>query len=191
MSLTIVRMNTASSQTSTVLLTLPPLSDYLLNHRLNIENEHASAVNLDHANYRSCHGNVGLAGSHELVYRDILNVANIIDADTHQPLQAIDEQNQSFSAPESPLAQHNSAIDHGDDGAAKIDQTAHAVRRTRKSRHRLRRDYLAERIHVTGVTSSAEFEHQQTPRRYVRFFFYDLGRRGRRQSDGVTHKIER
>src|SRR5437868_5152969 len=149
MSLTIVRMNTASSQTSTVLLTLPPLSDYLLNHRLDIENEHASAGNLDHANYRSCHGNVGLAGSHELVYRDILNVANIIDADTHHPLQAIDEQNQSFSAPESPLAQHNSAIDHGDDGAAKIDQTAHGVRRTRKSRHRLRRDYLAERIHVT------------------------------------------
>src|SRR6202049_3115916 len=36
-SLTIVRMNTASSQTSTVLLTLPPLFDDLLNQRLDVE----------------------------------------------------------------------------------------------------------------------------------------------------------
>ena len=40
-------MNTASSQTSTVLLTLPPLSDDLLNHCLDVEHEDALSLDLD------------------------------------------------------------------------------------------------------------------------------------------------
>src|SRR6476469_1333232 len=46
MSLTIVRMNTASSQTSTVLLTLPPLSDDFLNQRLHVEDHDGFAFDL-------------------------------------------------------------------------------------------------------------------------------------------------
>jgi hypothetical protein len=135
MSLTIVRMNTASSQTSTVLLTLPPLSDYPLNHRLDVEDEHASSIDLDHTSYRSCYRNFRLARSTELIYRHILNVANIVDADTNQPLQRIHEQNQSFRAPESGFAQHDSAIYHRDNGAAEIDQPAHAIGRAREPSH--------------------------------------------------------
>src|SRR5438876_11715891 len=45
-SLTIVRMNTASSQTSTVLLTLPPLSDDLLNQSPDVDYAHPPAFDL-------------------------------------------------------------------------------------------------------------------------------------------------
>src|SRR6266513_4781564 len=50
MSLTIVRMNTASSQTRTVLLlTLPPLSDDLLDYRLDVEHQNALPLDLHRA----------------------------------------------------------------------------------------------------------------------------------------------
>src|SRR6266568_3564169 len=48
MSLTIVRMNTASSQTNTVLLTLPPLSDDLLNYGLDVEHDYPLSVDIQH-----------------------------------------------------------------------------------------------------------------------------------------------
>src|SRR5216117_4533448 len=69
MSLTIVRMNTASSQTSTVLLTLPPLSEYLLNHRFDVENENAAPVDLHDASHRTSHRNLSFTCGHELIYR--------------------------------------------------------------------------------------------------------------------------
>jgi hypothetical protein len=50
MSLTMVRMNTASSQTSTVLLlTLPPLSDDLLDYRFDVEYQNALPLDLHRA----------------------------------------------------------------------------------------------------------------------------------------------
>src|ERR1700730_17208583 len=77
MSLTIVRMNTASSQTSTVLLTLPPLSDDFLNHCLDVEHEDTLTLDLDCSRYCAHERNVRLVGRAELIYRHILNVANI------------------------------------------------------------------------------------------------------------------
>jgi len=42
-----VRMNTASSQTRTVLLTLPPLSEDFLNQRPDVEHDYFFSLNLN------------------------------------------------------------------------------------------------------------------------------------------------
>src|SRR5438105_9129901 len=112
MSLTIVRMNTASSQTSTVLLTLPPLSDYLLNHRPDIENEDSLSINLDRSSYRTSQCHPRLPHSGEQVYRHILNVAYVVDANSHPPFLIVGEQDQALSTLEGGLPQRCSAIDH-------------------------------------------------------------------------------
>src|SRR5216110_1840105 len=80
MSLTIVRMKTASSHTSTVLLTLPPLSDYLVNHSLYIQNQHPLATDLDYSGYRARHRNLRFTNRRELIDRHILNVPHIVDS---------------------------------------------------------------------------------------------------------------
>src|SRR4051812_44567531 len=66
MSLTIVRMKTASSHTSTVLLTLPPLSDYLVNHTPDIENQHPLGTDLHHSRHRPRHRYLRLSNRRDL-----------------------------------------------------------------------------------------------------------------------------
>src|SRR3954468_7870990 len=72
MSLTIVRMKTASSQTSTVLLTLPPLAYYLVNHSPYIEHEHSLAIDLDSSGDGARHRNFSIDNIRELIYRHVL-----------------------------------------------------------------------------------------------------------------------
>src|SRR4051812_20940656 len=105
MSLTIVRMNTASSHTSTVLLTLPPLSDDLLNYRLDVEHQHPPSLYLNCPRRRTDHGNLGSIGRPELIDRYILNVAHIIHSDSHPPVEVIDEQVESVRAVARALSQ--------------------------------------------------------------------------------------
>src|SRR5438045_257622 len=150
MSLTIVRMNTASSQTSTVLLTLPPLSDYLLNHRLDIENQHSPSIDLHNSRCRTRHRYFGLPTRAELIDRHVLNVANIVDSETHPPLGEIDQQNQPFPALERRSSQYCPAVDNGDDRSTEIDQAADCVRRAGQSCHLARRNDFPEGIHVAG-----------------------------------------
>src|SRR6476646_1513115 len=97
MSLTIVRMKTASSHTSTVLLTLPPLSNYLVNHSSDIENQHPLSVDLHRSGYRARPRNVCLLCRGELIYRHILNVPHVVDTDSGEVLEIIDQKNQTFS----------------------------------------------------------------------------------------------
>src|SRR4051812_8915591 len=144
MSLTIVRMKTASSHTSTVLLTLPPLSDYLVNHSPDIENQHTLATDLHRSRHRPRHRYLRLSNRGELIDRHVLNVAHIVDSDGCKPVQIVDEQNQPFSALIRRAAQRNAAVDHSDDRSAEIDQSAHIVGRSRESRQRLWRHYLAK-----------------------------------------------
>src|SRR5665811_1880765 len=98
-------MNTASSQTSTVLLTLPPLSDDLLNHCLDVEHEDALPLDLDCSSYRAHERDFRLIRRPELIYRHILNVANVVNADSDPPIEIIDQQDQAFRAPASELAE--------------------------------------------------------------------------------------
>src|SRR3954469_12785002 len=55
MSLTIVRMNTASSHTSTVLPTLPPLFEDVLYQRFDVEHVHPSSLDFNHLRANSGH----------------------------------------------------------------------------------------------------------------------------------------
>jgi hypothetical protein len=91
-------MNTASSQTSTVLLTLPPLSDDFLNHCLDVEHEDALTLDLDCSGYCANERNFSLIGRPELIYRHILNVAHIVHSDSNPPVEIIDQEYQSFGA---------------------------------------------------------------------------------------------
>src|ERR1700741_5101798 len=127
MSLTIVRMNTASSHTSTVLLlTLPPLSDYLLNHGFYVENQNPLAFNLDHTRYSTRRGR-SVANRPELIYWHVLNVPHVVDAEADQSLHVIDEQNQPICPPECGLAQRRPAVDDGHNRPTQIDQPANGV----------------------------------------------------------------
>jgi hypothetical protein len=99
MSLTIVRMNTASSQTSTVLLlTLPPLSDDLLNYCLDVEHQGAPPIELDRSSYRSRQRDLRSIRSRKLIYRHVVNVLDIVDTDADPSVQIFDQQNQPFGA---------------------------------------------------------------------------------------------
>src|SRR6476646_3007406 len=98
MSLTIVRMKTASSQTSTVLLTLPPLSDDFLNYRLYVEHDHSLSFNLHHARDDSSSQRTRGATSHELIYRDVVEVADVVHTNPDQSLEIINQQNQTVRA---------------------------------------------------------------------------------------------
>ena len=94
MSLTIVRMNTASSQTSTVLLlTLPPLSDDLLDYRIDVEHQNALPFELHRANDRRLGRFRGVRRGKSIDWH-ILNVAHVVHADTDPPLVVVREQNQ-------------------------------------------------------------------------------------------------
>src|SRR5712691_9631568 len=115
MSLTIVRMNTASSQTSTVLLTLPPLSDDLQNHCLDVEYEDPLPVDFDCSRYGSRQRDFRVIRGHELIYWYILNVANIVDADPYPSVEIIDQQDQSLRASMGLFAERLAAVDYGDD----------------------------------------------------------------------------
>src|SRR6185437_10156807 len=163
MSLTIVRMNTASSQTSTVLLTLPPLSDYLLNHCLDIEHEHRAPIDLDDARHCTSHRNICLSCGSELIDRYVLNVANVVDSNANPSLHKVYEQNQPFAPLERSLAQRSSAVDHSHDRSAKIDEPADRVRCAGQPRHLLGRHDLAECNHVAGETLSSQIEYEQAP----------------------------
>src|SRR3954469_24054503 len=116
MSLTIVRMNTASSHTSTVLLTLPPLSDDLLNYRLDVEHQHPPSRNLHCSRHCTDDRNLRSVGRSELVDRHVLDVAHIVDADPDPAVVVIHQQNQAFRAPVGLRPQRRSAVDDGDDG---------------------------------------------------------------------------
>src|SRR5512132_2758915 len=147
MSLTIVRMNTASSQTSTVLLTLPPLSDDLLNHCLDVEHEDALPLDLDCSGYRTRQRDFRLIPRPELIYRYILNVANIVNADADPAVEVIHQQDQSFRAPIGLFAKRGAAVDYRDYSPAKIDEPAHRVGRPRQPRDVLHGNDLTKRVH--------------------------------------------
>src|SRR5437868_474983 len=186
MSLTIVRMNTASSQTSTVLLTLPPLSDYLLNHRLDIENQHPPSVDLYSSRRRARHRYFGFTTRAKLIDRHVLNVAHIVDAKANPALGEIHQQDQSFRSLERRSSQRGSAIDDGDDRSAEVDQAADGVGSAGQSRHLARWHDFPEVIHVAGVAVSSQLEHQQAPRRDL---WLVLNNFLRRENYGVTHRI--
>src|ERR1700680_4137653 len=186
MSLTIVRMNTASSQTSTVLLTLPPLSDDLQNHCLDVEHEDALTLDFNCSGYRTRQRDFRVIRGPELIYRHILNVTNVVDSDSYPPVEIIDQQNQSLRARTGLLAQRRAPVDDGDYCPAQIDDSAHGVGCSRQPRYVLHRHDLAKRIHVARERAAANVEHEQAPRRNLRLFLDDLVGRER---DGVTHKI--
>src|ERR1700686_1230965 len=186
MSLTIVRMNTASSHTSTVLLTLPPLSDDLLNHCLDVEHEDALPLDFDCPGYRPRQRDFRVIRGPELIYRHILNVAHVVNADSYPAVEIIDQQDQSLRASMSLLAERFAAVDHGDDRPAQIDEPAHGVGRSRQPRYVLHGHDLAKGVHVAREGAAANVEHEQAAGRNVRLFLDDLFGRER---DGVTHKI--
>jgi hypothetical protein len=186
MSLTIVRMNTASSQTSTVLLTLPPLSDDLQNHCLDVEYEDPLPVDFDCSRYRSRQRDFRVIRGPELIYRYILNVANIVNADSNPPIEIINQQEQSLRAGMGLLAERLPPVDYGDDRPAQIDDPAHGIRRSRQPRYVLHCHNFAKGVHVAGEGAAADVEHEKAACRNVRLFFDDLFVR---QRDGVTHRI--
>src|SRR3954471_18891787 len=164
MSLTIVRMNTASSHTSTVLLTLPPLSDDLLNYRLDVEHHHPPSLYLNRTRHRAHDRDLGPVRGAELVDWHVLNVAHIVDADSGPAVEIVDQQNQPFGAAVRPFAKRRAAIDHRDDGAAQIDEPANGFGRAGQPRQMLRRYDLAKRIHVAGVGPAADVENEEAAR---------------------------
>jgi hypothetical protein len=186
MSLTIVRMNTASSQTSTVLLTLPPLSDDLQNHCLDVEYEDPLPLDFDCSRYRSRQRDFRVIRGPELIYRYILNVANIVNADSNPPIEIIDQQEQSLRASMGLLTERLPPVDYGDDRPAQIDDSAHGIRRSRQPRYVLHCHDLAEGVHVAREGAAADVEHKKAARRNVRLFLDDLFGR---QRDSVTHRI--
>jgi hypothetical protein len=186
MSLTIVRMNTASSQTSTVLLTLPPLSDDLQNHCLDVEYEDPLPVDFDRSRYRSRKRDFRVIRGPELIYRYILNVANIVNADSNPPIEIIDQQEQSLRASVGLLSKRLATIDYGDDRPAQIDDPAHRIRRSRQPRYVLHSNDLTKGVHVAREGAAADVEHEKAARRNVRLFLGDLFGR---QRDSVTHRI--
>src|ERR1035437_5275903 len=179
-------MNTASSQTSTVLLTLPPLSDDLLNHCLDVEHEDALPLDLDCSSYRAHERDFRLIRRPELIYRHILNVANVVNADSDPPIEIIDQQDQAFRAPASELAKRGAAVNHSHDGSAQIDEAAHGIGSARQPRYVLHGNYLSKGVHVAREGAVANVEHEQAAGRYVRLFLDDLFGR---EHDGVTHRI--
>src|SRR4051812_29392586 len=188
MSLTIVRMNTASSHTSTVLLTLPPLSDDLLNYRLDVEHHHPPSLYLNRTRHSPHHRNLGPIRRAELVDRHVLNVAHIVDADSGPAVEIIDQQNQPFGAVVRPLAKRRAPIDHGDDGATQIDEPANGFGRAGQPRQMLRRYDLAKRIHVAAIGPAADVENEEPARWNMRLFIHCL-LLGRWRSDyRVTHR---
>src|SRR6266550_7234987 len=94
MSLTIVRMNTASSQTSTVLLTLPPLSEDLLNYCLDVEHERAAPIELDCSSYGSREWNLRSIRGRKPIYRHVVDVLDVVDTHADPSVQIFDQQNQ-------------------------------------------------------------------------------------------------
>src|SRR3954471_4337988 len=148
MSLTIVRMNTASSQTSTVLLTLPPLSDDLLNQCLDVEHTHTLAVDLYHAGYYSRGDAVVGRRVCELIHRHVVNVPNVVDAPPLQTLEVVHEQRQAVVSRARGFAQRDAAVNYRHDRAPQIDQSAHGVGCARQSCQPLSRRNLAKRLHV-------------------------------------------
>src|SRR5215208_2882039 len=187
MSLTIVLMNTASSQTSTVLLTLPPLSDYLVDYRLDVQHQDALAVDFNGSSYRAGHRDFRCTSCRELVDRHILNVADVVHANTYPPLEIIDEKNQPVCASEGRPAERYAAVDNGHDGSTQVDDTAHSFGRAGQSRHLLRGNDLTKGIHVTCECAPGQLEHEKAARRDMRFLRDDIFRRKR---DGVSHRIE-
>src|SRR5689334_2523339 len=186
MSLTIVRMNTASSQTSTVLLTLSsPLSDDLLNHRSDVEHDHTLAVDLHFSSY--CRGNrhIVLARRLNAVERYILDVADVVHTHSDPPLLTLDDQDEPLLAAKCRSSENRAAVENGDDGAAEVDQAANRFGRPGQSCHPRSRYDLAECIHVAAELASAQLEHEQPSRRNRRFLYNFLLRR---EGDGVTHR---
>src|SRR4029077_21166438 len=187
MSLTIVRMNTASSQTSTVLLlTLPPLSDDLQNHCLDVEYEDPLPVDFDCSRSRSRKRDFRVIRAAELIYRYILNVANIVKTDSDPPIEIIDQQEQSLRAGMGLLTERLPPVDYGDDRPAQIDDPAHRIRRSRQPRYVLHCHDFAKGVHVAREGTAADVEHEKATRRNARFFLDDLCGR---QRDGVSHRI--
>src|SRR2546423_553329 len=187
MSLTIVRMNTASSQTNTVLLlTLPPVSDYLLNHRFDVEHENSPAIDFDCSSHRPRYWDVRLANDRKLIDRHILNVTNIVHSNPYPALEVIDQQNQPVWPPERRATKCEPAVDDRNDRPPQVDQPTDGVWRPRQPCGWLDGNDFAERIHVASEHARAYLEHEEAPRRDVRRLFNDLlGRNG----DGVTHRI--
>jgi hypothetical protein len=144
MSLTIVRMNTASSQTNTVLLlTLPPLSDDLLDYRFDVEYQNALPLYLHRAS-DAWLGRFRSVRCRELIDWHVLNVPHIVDPDPDPSLDVVHQQNQSLLADVGGPAKNDSAVDDRNDRSAQIDQAANGGRRTGQPRHWLGRDDLTE-----------------------------------------------
>src|SRR6202171_2144601 len=81
MSLTIVRMNTASSQTSTVLLTLPPLSDDFLNQRLYVQHHDPFTLDVYRSTDYTFANRFRRVGARELIQRNDVDVADTVHGD--------------------------------------------------------------------------------------------------------------
>src|SRR3954464_2755003 len=93
MSLTMVRMNTASSHTSTVLPPLPPFFEDVLYQRFDVEHVHPSSFDLNHlcGNVRHrLEGDPAL----ELIDRHVVNVPHIVHENSSETLRVLHEQNQ-------------------------------------------------------------------------------------------------
>src|SRR4029079_14587009 len=112
MSLTIVRMNTASSHTSTVLLTLHPLSDDLLNHCLDVEHQHPPSFYLDRSGNGARKRNFRGVRPGELIDRYVLNVANVVDTYAEPAVIVVDQKYQPLGAVEPLSAEHRPTIDN-------------------------------------------------------------------------------
>src|SRR5712671_1717953 len=188
MSLTIVRMNTASSQTSTVLLlTLPPLSDDFLNHCLDVEHEDALTLDLDCSGYCAHERNFLLIRRSELIYRHILNVAHIVHSDSNPPVEVIDQEYQSLRARARLPAERCAAVNDGHDRPAQVDEATHGVGRSRQPGYVLHGDDFAESVHLAREGAAANVEYEESPGWNVRLLFLD--NRLRRDRDSVTHRI--
>jgi hypothetical protein len=181
-----VRMNTASSQTSTVLLTLPPLSDDLLHYRLDVEDQHPLPLDLDRFSYNTRQRKLRSIRSRELIYWHVVNVANIVNPDPNPPLEIIDKQNEAFRACIRPLSECDAPVDHRHDRPTQVYEATNRFGRARQPGHLLRRNDLAKWLHVAGKSAGADIEHQQSSGRDARLFL-DGSFGG--QGYGVTHRI--
>src|SRR3954469_12685952 len=133
MSLTMVRMNTASSHTSTVLPTLPPLFEDVLYQRFDVEHVHPSSFDFNDLCGNVRH-RIESDPALELIDRYVMNVADIVHQNPSETLGVLHQQNQPGSSTAWRLAEHGSRIDHRHDGPTQVDQPAHSLRRGRQSR---------------------------------------------------------
>src|SRR3954467_13606829 len=93
MSLTMVRMNTASSHTSTVLPTLPPLFEDVPYQRFDVEHVHPSSFDFNYLRENAGH-RLESDPALELIDRHVVNVPHIVHENASETLSVLHQQNQ-------------------------------------------------------------------------------------------------